>query len=356
MREINEQYSSEELITVPKKKVYTDCEGYPNENAFRDFVSKLTEADGYNLVCFTVDVEDCNRKKGYAMGTLLIRQVITDLQDYFYVFHIHGNKFNLLIKGAEDRNLLLEHFNRENNQQYYIYYGIVDDMAITTANLKQVRRIGIDRMNEHKAYIMGKAQAKTHNEKIIGDKGNTPIELQETKTRKFKETMWYGKITINEFEPELREIIVYVFPTEYKPPLQALNMVAVVDNLVDCYAYTGNEIRFGIDGMRFAVYSRYDKEGHLSITMFKSKESRSGQYKSSIECHEGICIPASFGKRVGNGQEIFPFRKNASGTYDYVLWDKKTNHAEIDTTGFVQMDGKIYAVYADDKSIDLVEQ
>ena len=50
-------------------------------------------------------------------------------------------------------------------------------------------------------------------------------------------------------------------------------MVAVVDNLVDCYAYTGNEIRFGIDGMRFAVYSRYDKEGHLSITMFKESGS-----------------------------------------------------------------------------------
>ena len=30
-------YTGEAMITVPKRKLYTDSEGFPNENAFRDF-------------------------------------------------------------------------------------------------------------------------------------------------------------------------------------------------------------------------------------------------------------------------------------------------------------------------------
>lgn len=347
-REKYEQYAGTEMITVPQKELYTDCEGFFNEKAFRDFVSTLTEADGYRLICLAIDVSAMN-KKSYARGSFVLRTVVLKLNEYFCVFRVNGDKFNILVQEKDYENLRL--FLKQNSKLYSLYYGFVKDIIITDKTVNEARRIGIAMMYDNKA-AHTKKKNSIREDKIVGDKGNTPVELQETAIHKFKQTMWYTTIVIKERYPYAKDVMVYAFPTEFKPPLSALNMIVVVDDLLERYVYTGKDIHFGFDGMRFNICSRFDRAGHLSISLFKDRKSQ-GKYETDIKCHEGNCIPVFFGKRIDNEQEIYPIKRNAFGTQDYVLWDAKTNKAIIVDTGIVKVKDKEYAVYADDIGIDL---
>lgn len=346
-KEKYKQYIGTEMVTVSHKDLYTDNEGFLNEKAFQDFVSSLTEADGYYLACLIIDVSISN-KKSYAIGSLVMRTVFLKLAEYFNIFRVNGDKFNVLIKDSDYENFQL-FLEQDNSKLYSVYFGLVKNIIITKQTIEDARRNGVSLMYKNKSK---KTKRNIRDDKIVGDKGNVPSEFQETQTYKYKDTMWYAAIKIKEIEPLAKDVMVYVFPTEFKPPLATLNMVVVVDDLLEKSVYTGKDVYFGFDGMRFNVQSRFDKLGHLSVSFFKDKGTQ-GKYETDIYCHEGKYIPAFFGKRIGKGKEIYPFKRNAFGTQEYILWEGKTNQATLIDTGIANVNGESYSVYADDIGIDL---
>lgn len=342
-------YIEDEIISVTKKELYTDYEGFLNEKAFHNFVSTLTKEDDYRLLCLIIDVTQAN-KKSYATGSLIMRTTVFKLAEYFFVFRVNGNKFNVLLK-KRDFESFVEFVKKEKSDLFSMYYGFVGETPVTKESIEDIRKLGVSAMYEDKAEKT-KRRNLIREDKIIGNKGNVPVELQETTTRKHIETMWYATIKIQELEPFVKDVMVYVFPTEFKPPLASLNMVVVVDDLINQYVYSGSNIRFGFDGMRFNLTSRFDKAGKLSVSFFKEK-SLQGKYQADIYCHEGEYIPVFFGKYIGEEKEIYPFKRNAFGTQDYILWNNKERKAEIIDTGIIKIGDKEYSVYADDTGIDL---
>lgn len=353
MKTVYEEYTSDKQVTVTKRELFTNGDGFPNEHAFRNFVSQLKESDEYYLACIIVDLDESN-ERGFAFGTLMLRKAFLRFKDKFFVFHIHGNKFNVIVH-KDDIETAYQMLATESEGNAKTYYGFIRDTPITAQNVEEIRRRGIELMYFNMATRTNQDAMDVRDDKIVGDKGNTPPELQETLTHKFRDTMWYGEIRFEEVEPNARNIVAYVFPTEYRSNLAAVNMIVVVDDLLNKRVFTGNKVTFGFDGIRFTITSRFDKEGHLEIVYFKAKDSK-GTCRANLVAHEGVCIPASFGKRIGNGREIYPFKANPYGTYDYVLWDKEGQTATLDDTGMVEMDGKVYAVHSHPTGIDLIEQ
>ena len=354
MREKYKDYMDGGMITVAKKTVFTDVDGFLNDRAFRDFVENLNASDKYYLVCINVDLTTSNETKGYAFGTRVMRNVYLQLRERFFIFRVSGNKFNLLV-AEDDLSNAEKMLNSNPPDLFTIYYGIARNAPISKDNISQLRRTGAELMYQNKMARTNKRYEEIRDDVIVGDKGNTPPELQETDTHKFRETMWYGTMNLKETVPNVREVTAYIFPTEYKEKMMSLHQIVVVDDLINTRVMMGNNVVFGFDGMKFNVTSRFDNEGHLNIVCFKDKESQ-GNCEIALHSHEGSCVPASFGKRVGNGKELFPIKPTPYGTYSYVLWDKEKGVAEYDETGIIKMDGKNYAVLANEEGIDLILQ
>lgn len=354
LQTIYEDYNSNGYVTVPKQNIYKDKDGFLNEIAFRDFIARLAKENECYLACINVDLRASNASQGYAFGTRVLRTAYLQLQDFVHIFRIGGEKFNLVIEkeNLENAKKMLD---SDVKELFSIYYGVITDEFLTADNYEELRKRGVEAMYRHKADCTGKDISEVRDDKIVGDKGNTPPELQETDTHKFRETMWYGTIAFTEKEPLSKEVIVYVFPTEYKDKMMSAHQIVVVDDYVNTVVFTGNDVRFGFDGIRYNVNSRFDNDGKLTIMCFKDKKSN-GECGMIIHSHEGSCLPANFGKRIGNGCEIYPIKKIATGAYSYVLWDKQNNKATYNETGLVEMKGKKYAVFADENGIDLIAQ
>ena len=345
-------YTGEAMLTVPKRKLYTDSEGFPNENAFRDFAEHLTAE--YYLACISVDVTRSNEKKGYGFGSRVLRKAFLQLRDNFYIFRISGNKFNLFV--TENEFSKLKNMLESGNEDFFtVYYGIVEDTYVTKENYTKLCERGKEMMYHYKAEKIGKAYTDARDDVIVGNKGNTPADLQETDTCKYRETMWYATVHLEETEPAARTVTAYVFPTEYKESLASLNMVVVVDDFVKTRIYSGTSVSFGFDGMKFMISSRFDNEGHMNVSCFGERENK-GQCDITIDVHEGNCIPASFGKRVKRGVSLFPVKPNTRGTYEYALWNDNEKTAEYQESGLIAIDGADYEVHADKVAINLVHQ
>lgn len=353
MKTVYSEYMSDKQVTVAKKVLFTDCDGFPNENAFRDFIGHLTEDDDCYLACVNVDLSESN-KNSFAFGTLMLRKTFLRLKERFFVFRVHGDKFNIIVPKA-DIELAEKMLSSEGDGQVKTFYGFIKDMPITSKNCSELRKHGVELMYQDKALRTNQQAMDVREDKIVGNKGNTPSELQETVTHKFIETMWYDKIVFKEHEPDVRDITVWVFPTEYKENLASVNMIVVVDDLINTRVYSGTSVTFGFDGIRFAISGRFDSNGQFNVVSFRV-DNGEGKCELKITAHEGECIPASFGKRIGNGQEIYPFKANPFGTYSYIFWDNETQTATLDDTGMVKMDDKLYSVHFNSQGIDLIEQ
>lgn len=353
MKTVYNDYTSGGQVTVTKKELYTDSDGFPNDHAFRDFVGRLTESDEFYLVCVSVDLAESN-KKSFAFGTLMLRKAFLRLKDSFFVFRVNGDKFNVVVPQA-DIETAEKMLASEIDGQARMFYGIVKDAPITKKNCAELRKIGVELMYQNKALRTNQQAMDVREDKIVGNKGNTPPELQETVTHKFIETMWYDIAVFKEHEPNVRDITVHFFPTEYKENQATVNMIAIVDDLLNTRVLTGTSITFGFDGIKFTATGRFDDKGQFNIVCFRSNDGR-GKCDLKITAHEGVCIPASFGKRIGNGKEIYPFKANPFGTHNYVLWDKENKTATLNETGIVEMNGKLYSVHFNAKGIDLLEQ
>lgn len=356
MKEIYKKYSSNNQISVTCKSMFTDRDGFLNEKAFHHFVSKQTKENPcpYYLACIIIDLSATNKKKGYEYGSLLLRKAYIQMKEHFFIFRVSGNKFNVILTEEE-----FESFEKmvasAPSEFFSIYYSIVKEEALHNGSLDRIRTIGIEGMYRNKAERTGKTYNQVKESGVIGEKTGTPAHLQETDTHKYRSTMWCGSILFEEIEPNVRSVKAHVFPVEYKEKQAALQIIVVIDDLINTRVYTGTSVEFGFDNIKFNITARFDKKGHLNIMCFKDHESK-GKCEMKLNIDEGVCIPASFGKRVGKGKEIFPIKQNAFGAFEYVLWNKEEGTATYEESGIVQIDGINYAVQYDDEGIDLIEQ
>lgn len=338
------EYFSETTIVTSMKAYYTSRQGFPNRKAFVDYGSKV--GHGYYLVCMNVDLRKAN-KSSYEYGTYVLRKFIMGLIDEGYaVFHITGEKFNVLVQG--DKVLDLKNTLDEVYEDFNIYYGIIMTKEYTPDNSAELIAEGIVKMYQDKAV---KKKERVTEELVVR---NTPPELQETTKRKFRCTTWYAVIELTVTKPEFKTVMIYVFPTEYKRPLATLKTIAVVDDMGEYRTYYDTGIELGVGGVQFSLSCRFDRQGLLNVAFFKASEK--GEYKHEIYVHKGECIPANFGKRVGEGREIFPIRKNVHGFFDYILLNQKEDTIELNTEGTFQSAGITYGVYQDKEFIDLIPE
>lgn len=339
-----ENYFSEEELTTTRKAYFTTRKGFPNRKAFEDFGSKI--GCGYYLVCMNVDLRKAN-KSSYEYGSYVLRKFIMSLIDDGYaVFHITGEKFNILVQG--ERIIELKNVLDSIYEDFNIYYGIIMTQEYTAEKSAALITEGVAKMYQDKAM---KKRERATEELLVR---NTPPELQETSKRKFRCTTWYAVIELTVTKPEFKTVMIYVFPTEYKRPLATLKTIVVVDDMGELRTYYDTGIEFGVGGVQFNLSCRFGRDGLLTVAFFKASEN--GEYKHEIFVHKGKCIPANFGKRIGDGREIFPVRKNVHGFFSYVLLNQKEDTAELNQEGTLQSAGITYGVYQDDEFIELIPE
>lgn len=350
--ELYDSYKAADVCSMMRRDVYTDRGGYLNENAFQDFTKKLSQnpdGEDYYLICFNIDLRNANAES-MATGDYVLRRFIVSLEDFF-VFRIQGEKFNALV--TKDEIPRIKTFLDKPNDKYKVYYGIVADTPYrpqTQTEEREIIRKGIALMYENKGEKKVVAQ-----DDIISKKGNTPKELQETKLRKYRKTMWYTTMKLTITNPKYKEVTIYIYPTEMKPNLQRVNIICAVYDNVHYNVKSGIEVTFGVDGYRFKVFSRFNREGHLDTAMYCVDNDRC-KYQMTYDTYEGVCVPVAFGKRISVNKEIFPLRKNASGMYDYVLFDKESGETTLNTDGYLSMpNGVKYGVFMDAECIDLAQ-
>lgn len=341
-------YKSEDIITISAKDVFTDKQGYPNEKAFLHFIQNnkdMFNSETYYLVCVTIDLEKANlRNKAY--GDYVLRKLICSLEK-FYIFRIQGEKFNICVNSNDLP--ALEKFLTNDNNDYDIYYGVVNKRLIIEkiSDLDEYIHKGIELM--YKSRELRKKEIDNGN--IIGDKGNTPFDLRETPFRKFKSTMWYSNISIRIKEPVYKEFTLFVFPTEYKPPLNSLKTIVVVWSGLEYRVFYDTNIQFGTDGYLFNINTRFDREGHLVTAIYNISDNNNCDIM--IDTHEGVGIPVNFGKRLNDNKELYPIQRNIKGYCDYVLIENEK--VTLNTEGtFKTADGIIYGVCMDNTCIDIV--
>lgn len=346
--ELYDKYSSRETLNVSNKEFYTDKNSIPNANAFDDFTRNAEFNQEYYLVCLNVDLSKVNQEEGYASGNRTLRKVYLALAGMnVYVFRIHGEKFNVL--ATKDKLQEVKEFLDRKNDKYNIFYGICENPYSSVSAADAIAE-GVRLMYEDKARKIGKKSGST-SDNLMGNKPNTPEELRETDFVKHRNTMWYSVARITITKPEFSEFKLYIFPTDFRQPLESLPLIVVLDNMLDYRVFTGNNIEIIENGAVINVNARFNAESQLITGVFPSRECSAKI--EFLEKNEGICVPANFGKRV-NGGEIYPIKQNINGVCDYVFY--KDGKAKLDKTGLVDIDGKKYGVYMDNTSIRLSEQ
>ena len=346
-------FTSSDKLTMRYRDLFCDKEGFPNQKAFENFGMSIRDgAEEYHLVCILIDLQKSNvdPDKGYQYGNYVLRHFVVSLMESgFYIFRIQGCKFNIFVeKSMLDK--LREILNKE-NEDYNIYYGIVDE-PFGWLKLAEHINIGKELMYQDRNKKIQKIISAQNT--ASKEKGNTPPELQETRHKKFRDTMWYATVKVRLEEPVFKEVTLYVFPTERKKALETIPVLVVVDDMLNYRLKYGKNIEFGIEGVVITLNARFDREDHLRLVVINT-DKQNAKVAIKIDNHEGVCYPASFGKRIGEAKEIYPFKKNASGLYDYIALNQESGEAEINTTGIVEMDGKKYEVQMDETCIDLIK-
>lgn len=241
---------------------------------------------------------------------------------------------------------------------FVLYCGLVDEVYVYENNYELVQK-GIGLMYQDRAKKSSERKAKRN--ALIGNKGNTPVELQETETRKYRSTMWYSIIDVTITSPVYKQAKIYVFPTKFCKPLESVPLIAVVDDMINYRVFYAKNIEIGISGLIFSLNARFNREGHLNTSIFQTStvagsDEKNSNCKCEVDTIEGDCVPANFGKRVGK-DEIYPIKKNIQGLCDFVLFkncDTDNPTVEVVTDGTIIKDDVQYGVYIDDNSIDLV--
>ena len=344
-------FKSDEKISMRYRDMFCDKEGIPNDKAYFSFSISIKEDEDFRLCCMMLDLQKSNLdpEKGYKYGNYILRRFVISLEEQgFFVFRMQGGKFNILF--SSDKTETLRKILDAESDDYDCFYGIVDEVFFW----KRSNEI----IDKGKAIMYQDRDEKLRDAMVIqreepDSKGNTPVELQETKTKKYRSTMWYSVAHITVTEPQFKEVTVYIFPTMRKKPLESVPLVGVVDDMVQYrHKYGEQGFFFGIAGLEFSVSARFDRQDHLNVAIFNT--SHSGKFDIKIDTHEGNCFPATFGKRIGSTREIYPFKVNHTGLYDYIIFDTESKQYGVKDSGTVKMAGKTYEVHMDEECIDLI--
>ena len=343
--QIYEQFRSTDVCSFPFKDYYTDRCGYLNENAFHCFTQSLTDSsEEYYLICLNIDLRKAN-STSMAQGDYVLRRFVQSLENY-YIFRVQGEKFNIL--ATKEQIPEIKARLNEPNDLYKIYYGIVSDAPFNPQNSveeKAMIRKGISLMYE------SKGEKGSPIAPVSGITGSTPKEYQEEKLRKYRKTMWFSTVEITILKPEYKKVSVIVFPTEWKPDMASLPIIVAAYDNIDYNVKYGKNVVFGINGIRFSVSCRFNHEEHLDTTIY-AIDKGDAAVRFKIDTTEGICIPDNFGKKLSDTKELYPLRKNSSGTYDFVILENE--HLTLNTDGYyISTNGKRYGVFADDTILEL---
>lgn len=348
MKDLYNSFKSDDMYACRKCDYYTDRNGYPNEAAFNEFSEQAAlGGDTYYLICLNIDLRKSNATS-MAQGDYVLRKFIVSLQeDDYYIFRIQGEKFNMLV--TEEQIPKIKEILEKPSDEYKIYYGLVTRpyRPQTEEGKKELIREGITMMFAQKGDKVTTSS--------IDVKGNTPTELQETKTRKHRSTMWYSMIKLTITSPIYKEVNIYVYPTEWKEALISIPTIVVVDDNVDYNVKYSSQPEFGIEGYRFMINCKLDREGHLMTSLY-SLDGERCKFDINTDTHEGVCIPATFGKRMKATVELFPLKKNVYGLYDFVLLDKSNGNVTVNKTGsIVGKNGTRYGLTVDSEYVELME-
>lgn len=349
-KENYKSYTTADTYETTRRDFFCDQSGIPNAKAFEDFSNNIDFDEEYVLICLNIDLRATNNKEGYASGSRIMRKFYLALDDMgVFAFRMGGEKFNVLCKKDKLQDLIA-FLDKDNSEKYSIYYGSPKEPynIFTSEDLIEE---GKTLMYADKHKKVGKKEFLA-NDKLVGNKGNTPADLQETAVHKYRTTMWYSKVKIT-FINQFREINVYIFVTDFRNNYESLPLVVVLDDLIEYKAFYGNNIVFKEEGIEFTINARFDRQGRMQTAVFADREKAAEVKLEFTEKHEGICIPATFGKRIGD-KEVYPIKQNVNGTCDYVLLDK--DKVTIDRTGLITVNDTTYGVYMDAENIDLVKQ
>jgi hypothetical protein len=343
---IYEDYLSEEKFDCTKREYYCGEDGVPNAIAFRSFAQHFDESSGYKLMLLNIDLRKSNNENGFAYGSYQLRRIIASIPCVIsncYIFRIQGEKFNIIVH-KDNLQRLKNLLNGKVFAPYCnIYIGVAEENFSYSKLSAQVRE-GIEKMYEDKTR---KRQKPVEKKKETPEIVNTPAQLQETKHKKYRSTMWYAAAEVELLEPVYKKVKLTVFPTEYKGNMQSVRAIVIVDNMLTKRVYVHPQtVQFGIEGNLFNVNVRFGTDGHLNVAVFNI--TRNCKCSIHIQAHEGVCMPASFGKRVGT-KEIYPFEKGMSGLCSFVELDGE--EAVLNETGIVESEDKRYAVNMDSDCI-----
>lgn len=347
MKDLYNSFKSDDMYACRKCDYYTDKNGFPNEYAFTAFSEQAAISDEtYYLICLNIDLRKSNATS-MAQGDYVLRKFIVSIQEDYYIFRIQGEKFNMLV--TEEQIPSVKEILEKPSDEYKIYYGLVNRpyRPQTEEDKKELIREGITLMFSQKGDKVTTSSLDT--------KGNTPTELRETKRKKYRSTMWYSMIKLTITSPIYKEVTIYVYPTEWREALISIPTIVAVDDNVEYNVKFSSQPEFGIEGFRFMISCKLDREGHLMTSLFSLDEGKC-EFTMNTDTHEGVCIPATFGKRMSATIELFPLKKNAYGLYDFILFDKGKGSTTVNTTGsFIGKDGSRYGLMADSEFVELME-
>lgn len=370
MEDFNKKYlQGNKMITVSSKDFFSDSDNYPNEKAFYDFVDTLTAEDKRFLYCIDIDLDEINKEKGRKIGDAVLKKIFVQISKFAPIFRIQGTKFNIIVN--EEFKDLDKKFKTANNFPD-IYGRVFTDKYLTSGNVYELLRQGIELMYKDKEEKIGKLNVSSVSENNMANQtednyiipfenefAESQSEVYQKELPKFKsdDALCYVTFNIEETKPKVRCLKAYVFPTEYKPNMELVDCIVVYDDLITPKVYKGKNPIVPVDGMKLYFSAKFNSNNQLSVAIIQDTESimnNSGEIDYEINIHAGKYIPEFFGKRLGK-KCIFPVKKNSKGLEEYVIFNPENDELVYQSDGLYRGKQSVYEVRRDFKGLHFSE-
>lgn len=361
-------------IAELEKELYfdklTNCK---NKKSFKNDIAIYEQKSKYCIIALSVDLDDVN-KKNRENGDAILSNIAKRLCNHFAnVYHIGGTKFNILMSSSDFSQ---EGFDKVYNEILSAYpdikifvgigfstdgigLGYFDICQIAIKRMYADKRIkkpenkDIERELEEQERLKtlieeNKALTEEHKQvaedeklsrlKALNERRKNEEELEmkkkmwesnafnlpdeeygakETFNSKILSTMWFNVDEIGvTVDGVYRLYDIYVFPTEYKPNPQSVNIVVVIDNKEKYKAFSGTVVKTGIARQKISINARFDDDGNF-ITNIVFEDEKAEFERKTIKNNKAIFMPKSFGK-VFFDYQLFPIKQNTNGTCDSV--------------------------------------
>ena len=346
-------FSSDVKTAMRFKDLYCDKDGYQNEKAFMQFGMMLDASNDFRLICVNIDLsQKANQKKdkGYSYGNFVLRKLVERIHDKGgFPFRIQGGKFNVLAP-ADKIEELKEFFSAENDD-YDVFYGVVDELYEWKNNLELI--------DKGKALMYHDRDTKQQNQRTVKQNGESavrsvPNEMLESFDKKYIETMWYATARMTGGK-EYDEANLYIFATDKAIPNGNFPILLIVDRMGDdpMMLWSNSMIQFRFGKESFDINMRLNHDGKDMALMIHAEDPASKAEIKIGRPHPGNGFAPNFGKKIGPNLEIYPFKESGLGTWSYVIFNTETHERTYGEDGFIEIDGKNYEVHRDREAITL---